>query len=371
MLWGKSAGRCQFCNKVLYRHSITDDDLNVAEAGHIIGQGEKGPRNWKIFCFDEDRLDDIDNLMLLCLDDHLLIDRKSVEYSVELLREKKYDHEERVKLATESLDSRRSVVIKYISKIGDSLPTISKDQIRNAMFPDYYPIKVYELGMAGNALDDSVSDFWTMEANNLEAQFGRDVRPYLGDDREINHYSIFAYATVPLLIKLGTLLPNIYPVQVYHHIKTPETWRWEPETPLNFDYYVSEPEKKFEKVALKLSLSGDVADNRVFKALGTEDVSIWSITVPETEHPKNDHLRTKEQLALFSRCFNKLLNQIKLKHGEDTKLHLFPAIGVAYAVEIGRVCSQKADIAILVYDQNKNNTVGGFLPTITINGRGR
>jgi len=45
MLWGKAAGRCELCNKPLYQHSITQDELNLAEAAHIVGQGEQGPRN--------------------------------------------------------------------------------------------------------------------------------------------------------------------------------------------------------------------------------------------------------------------------------------------------------------------------------------
>jgi hypothetical protein len=58
------------------------------------------------------------------------------------------------------------------------------------------------------------------------------------------------------------------------------------------------------------------------------------------------------------------LNDIKLAHPGAKELHIFPAVPVACAVEIGRLRQQKADLSYLVYDQNNKN--GGFTPVMRI-----
>ena len=48
------------------------------------------------------------------------------------------------------------------------------------------------------------------------------------------------------------------------------------------------------------------------------------------------------------------LDAIKACHGEDRTMHVFPALPVSAAVELGRVLMPKADVPCLVYDRNHN-----------------
>lgn len=50
MLWGRSAGRCQFngCNRPLSKSPITAETVNISEAAHIYSFSEDGPRGWGI-----------------------------------------------------------------------------------------------------------------------------------------------------------------------------------------------------------------------------------------------------------------------------------------------------------------------------------
>jgi len=369
LLWAKTAGRCQFdgCNAPLYQDDHTQIEGNFGEVAHIIGQGEKGPRSYVELQQDKQYINDISNLMLMCPKHHKLVDDNPDTYTDEQLREMKYVHEDKVWLATEMKVDNTSNVVIYRGRIGSFQPTIEFREVMRAMFPYYYPADRYphELGMSGSLLEDHTEEFWQRETENLEIQFSRQVARLLGNEKERNHYSIFSFAPIPLLIKLGTLLPNKYPAQVYQLKKEPANWKWEPEGPAGFEFIVSEPEKSQKVVALNLSLSADIDNQRILDALQAQDVSIWEVSVPETAYPKDDHLRSKEQLILFSRTFSKLLNEIKKRHGQNTKLHLFPAIGVAYAVEIGRLCSEKADMELVVFDQN--NKTGGFTHALTIN----
>jgi hypothetical protein len=371
LLWAKSAGRCQFdgCNKPLYQDGHTQIQMNFGQVAHIIGQGEKGPRSYAEIKLDKKYVNDIGNLMLMCPTHHKLIDDNPGMYDDELLREMKFSHEIKVWLATEMKVDNTSNVIIYRGRIGSFQPTIEFKEVMRAMFPDYYPADRYphELGMSGSLLEDHSEEFWKREVENLEIQFSRQVSRLLGNDKERNHYSIFAFAPIPLLIKLGSLLPNKYPAQVYQLKKEPACWQWESEIPEGFEFMISEPKEDHELIALNLSLSADVDNHRIFDALESQDVSIWKISVPETEFPKDDHLRSKEQLISFSRNFSKLLNKIKRRHGQNSKLSIFPAIGVAYAVEIGRLCSEKSDMQLSVFDQN--NRTGGFIHALDVNER--
>lgn len=53
-----------------------------------------------------------------------------------------------------------------------------------------------------------------------------------------------------------------------------------------------------------------------------------------------------------------LFNKIKLIHGEDSVIHVFPATSISTAVELGRVWMPKADLPLYLYDENKK--IGGF-----------
>ena len=60
----------------------------------------------------------------------------------------------------------------------------------------------------------------------------------------------------------------------------------------------------------------------------------------------------------------KLLNKVKAQYGEKTPLHIFPAMPIAKAVELGRVWMPKADMPLFLYDQNTANS--GFSKAIEI-----
>jgi len=58
------------------------------------------------------------------------------------------------------------------------------------------------------------------------------------------------------------------------------------------------------------------------------------------------------------------MDNIKALHGQSTTIHIFPAMPAALAVEFGRVRMPKADLPLLIYDENRG--AGGFQPALTI-----
>ena len=76
ILIARAGGRCQFenCNKNVFLDEVTLDDTNDSNVAHIIASSPDGPRGSKTQSFVMS--DKIENLMLMCLEHHHLIDEK-------------------------------------------------------------------------------------------------------------------------------------------------------------------------------------------------------------------------------------------------------------------------------------------------------
>ncbi|SDN49851.1 hypothetical protein SAMN05518871_105283 [Psychrobacillus sp. OK028] len=355
-LWVKAAGRCEYegCNEPLWEDSITLAKMNASYIAHIIADSPGGPRGQETL--SEILAKDISNLMLMCDIHHRLIDKEDVDnHPVERLREMKRKHEERIEMVTSITDTMKSHVLIYGANIGEHASPLNWKVTTSAMLPKRYPEEnpAIELSLKNSSFyDDDDTLYWTIENEQLKNQFKDKVKRKLesGDNK---HLSIFALAPQPLLILLGTLISDIYPADVYQLHREPTTWKWQYE-PEHFEYKVIEPIKVHKKVALNLSLSASIDNSRITNVLG-EETSIWTITIPS---PNNDFLKGENQLSQFRVLMRELFNKIKFTHGEDCIIHIFPAISVSTAVELGRVWMPKADLPLYLYDENKKN--GGF-----------
>jgi hypothetical protein len=90
-LWAKSGNRCAVCKKELVLEKDPFDViLNLGEECHIISSQENGPRHEPIPNFDYDQ---VDNLILLCCNDHKMIDERVDFYPKTDLRKIKEEHE--------------------------------------------------------------------------------------------------------------------------------------------------------------------------------------------------------------------------------------------------------------------------------------
>lgn len=358
-LWGKAAGRCEYegCNKPLWLDSLTKAEFNIAYMAHIIADQPHGPRGDKLL--SEKLKDDISNLMIMCDECHRRIDKEDVDgHPAERLQQMKRMHEERIELLTSIQEDKRSHVILYGANIGKHNAYVSWDQAAQAMVPLHFPADklAVELGLKNSAVQDHKA--WEFEKEQLRTQFQTKVKPLLASG-DVVHFSVFALAPQPLLIELGRLLSDIQTAEVYQLHREPADWKWH-EHREDLQYGVEEPDTRHPVVALNLSLSATI-DNARISAVLDGSHSIWTMTVPD---PNNDLLDSRQQLSAFRKRFRKLLNQIKAEHGEDAMIHVFPAVPVSVAVEIGRVWMPKADLPMRIYDQNRET--GGFTVALDI-----
>ena len=354
-LWVDAGGRCQYagCNKPLWRDDLTMARMNASYIAHIIADSPDGPRG------DSDLSPklaaDLSNLMLMCDAHHRLIDREDVAgHPVDRLRKMKSEHEARIEQLTSLQKDRKSHVILYGANIGDHRAQLSTARAFRAMLPEWYPADTLtiQLGLGNSPFKDGEDFTWAMERESLGRQFAELVRPRLGGDG--HHFSVFALAPQPLLMELGRLLCDIPAAEVYQLHREPQDWQWLA-APAKQDYSVHRPQTRHKCVALNLSLSATIAEARIADVL-KRDHSVWTLTV---EAPGNDYLRSRQQLQAFRERFRALLNEIKAAHGEDAILHVFPAVPVSVAVEVGRTWMPKADLPMRIYDQNRKK--GGFV----------
>ena len=356
LLWGKAGGRCEYdgCNELLWQDPLTKSEFNAAYIAHIIADKPKGPRGDSVLSGQLSY--ELSNLMLLCDRHHRLIDHEQVaEHTVERLSRMKEQHEQRIQFLTSLTENKHSHVLLYGANVGNHISPVSWDRTTPALLPDYYPAEkpAIELGMKNSSYTDIEPGYWQIERENLQKLFSSRVKSRLmtGD---INHLSIFALAPQPLLIELGHLLSDIPAAQVYQLHREPPNWKWQDDTDA-VDYIIQSPTNFDQKtVALVLALSATITTDRITNVLG-QNVSIWTLTIA---HPNNDFLKGREHLSAFRKSFRTLLDAIKAEHGQNTLLHVFPAVPVSVAVDIGRIRMPKADLPLRIYDQNMG--AGGF-----------
>jgi hypothetical protein len=292
---------------------------------------------------------------------HKLIDVDAVsEHPEQLLRDMKAVHEDRISILTAINQDRAAHVLRYGAKIGSNESPVAFEHVRLAMLPDWYPADGRSIGIEilGSVLEDGEQKFWDTEPDNLRRQFESKVRPLIVE-REIRHLTVFALGPIPLLVELGQLLCDIVPADVYQLHREPTAgWKWPADRPM-VEYEFTRPMQTHGPVALKLGLSATINDDRITAILG-EDTAIWSLTA---KTQGNDIMRHPDDLMEFRRFLRNAYNAIKATHGEAAEIHVFPAIPVSAAVETGRVWMPKADLPLIIYDQNRDR---GFVRKLKI-----
>ncbi|WKN42907.1 SAVED domain-containing protein [Tunicatimonas pelagia] len=361
ILWGIASGRCQFrgCNKPLYQDIITKSKFNQAYIAHIIADSPNGPRGDKVL--SEKLKDNLTNLMLLCDEHHRLIDKVDVDGHPEtLLVEMKKEHEERIARITSIDPNMSSHIVLYKANVGKHSPVLSYEAVKEYLLPSHYPAtsSATDLSLSNSPQQDKNQLFWDTEIENLNAQFSEQLRPKFRRG-EIKHLSLFAFAPQPLLIKLGTLLSDIHQIAVHQPVREPKSWNF-PKDVAPIEYYINQPEVKHPSVALNISLSATINNDRITSVLG-KNCSIYTLTI---DQPFNDFLRSKRHLQDFSEAIRRLFNEIKAHYDSKTPLHIFPAMPIATAVELGRIWMPKADIPLHIYDENTANS--GFFKALEI-----
>jgi len=275
------------------------------------------------------------------------------------LMKMKQDHENRIARLTAMAPSMHSHMVIYKANIGNNSPVLTYENLRDYLLPTHYPAddRVIDLSLTNSPQRDKDAAFWQTELDVLDKHFNEKLKERI-KKQEITHLSLFALAPIPLLIKLGILLNDIQHVRVHQPVRNPKSWRLS-DAPDQIVYLIQQKAGTGLNVALNLSLSATITNDRIYDILGN-DATIYTLTI---KLPFNDFLKNQVHLDDFSKSLKLLMDKIKKEQGL-VPLHIFPAIPVATAIEFGRTWMPKADMPLHIYDQNTANM--GFKKVIEI-----
>jgi len=118
LLWGKAAGRCSICKKIVINTEDEDKEgVIVGVESHIVGHSVDGPRGQHDMPLDERH--HYKNMILLCSEHAKTIDERTDIWTVEKLRQLKQSHEEEM-LELRSASNKINPKIKLIEPTGKS-----------------------------------------------------------------------------------------------------------------------------------------------------------------------------------------------------------------------------------------------------------
>jgi hypothetical protein len=347
------------CNKPLVTDGCTGADVSVGQMAHIVGwkNAEGSPRG--VDPLPADERNDADNLMLLCYDQHRVIDNRSMweVFDADTLRAMKRRHERRIQQLTGMGDDDKTTVLRVIgairgASVSASPQSVSRALLADGRFPNYALLGVDELevdlrGLAGE--DPADPAYWSagrgMIADRLRllgAQVNRET---------VRHISVFAFGRIPLLVTLGSLLDDTIPTSVYAKRRGgDEGWGWaEQASTVDFEYVELRAGSDPLRVAVVFSISGPVDHQRLPEHID-DTVSVYEVR-PVGAAPSPDVLASAVSLDNFTRAWRDLLAHIEASHPGLKSVDVFPAVPVTAAVQLGRAPMRDVHPALRVYDR--------------------
>lgn len=359
-LFGKAGGRCEYrgCNELLTVDHLTRKAGKFSAFAHIVADSPDGPRGHETR--SEELKTDIDNIMLLCLRHHKLIDVDDVDgHSEERLCEMKKEHEARIERLTAIDDTHRTVVLSMEANIGGRKGVVDQNQAFLAVLPRY-PAEHIAIDLAHWDLRDGERITWAACVEQISSRLEDLQKALVRTDAK--HVSVFALAPMPLLMWLGRCLGDIVGGTAFQRHRETEDWQWrEPVSPpVQFGLERPEEHKPDEDVVLVLSISAEVAPERLEAA--PVDTSQWFHL---RAHPQSVHaVRTAEDVGAFRAIAREVMTEIAGSYPAGTKVHVLPAAPNSLCVEFGRLLLPKADPDLIVYDWNGD--LGGWVEALTL-----
>ncbi len=358
MLWGVSAGICEFrgCTNKLYCHHVTKEKVNLSEKAHIYAFSAGGKRP-SMLRFST-KINDIDNLMLVCERCHKLIDSEETEYTAEQLIAMKKEHELRVANVVTIKPDLQSEIIIFNANIANRAIKISDYAAKSAIIPEYYPSRENPINLSPDlSLYDNEDDYWSIMATHVERQWMQ----YEQIVRD-KHISLFAVAPQPLLFKLGTLINRNYNVSVRQSQGTIDNWKWRcDKQTAKIETQIVDAKDSTAEPIVTFELTAKLSITEIREEFG--DGAIYRIT---TESCNPGIIKSWRDLRTVIDEYRSVLNTIREVYGIDVKIKIVPIAPASVSIEAGRQ-TMKGDPQITVYDRNYISKT--WTAALTLNGK--
>ena len=208
-------------------------------------------------------------------------------------------------------------------------------QHRSILNPEGFIIKLHEASNRQNLQKNQ---------QYLEEKF--EVFKSSLQSRKEPHISIFALASIPILMHLGKLIGDTIPLDLFQHHRKTKNWCWPTESQqLKFDVIPPNQRSNSDNIALLLSLSGKISRQKIEKNLNTS-FNFYEICI---QAPHTGFLTHPSMIGQFADIFRETLGRITSDYPDLEEIHLFPAVPAPIAVTCGQ-SFLPADPTIKLYD---------------------
>jgi len=359
LVWGAAAGRCTLCNRLVLANDELGIPVPIGELAHGVGATSASPRGDSPL--DRDDRAEPENLLLLCRTCHKPIDDGGQvgRWTVEELRKKKRAHEERILMLTEIGADQAAFVVRMVGTIRGTPPELTRSTVLDAataagFYPHYLPGAHYadiDLDLRSLGDQNTIQDF----ERCAEDVMGLAERIHEGVRREaISRAAIFALARIPLLVRLGASLDDKLDIRVFqrHRVDGANAWRWPSDaTTATFERHLLQEGSESDRVALVLSISGSVLRDELPPEIDHR-YAIYEIKPQSPLESGPGVVSSLGDLAQLESAFRDFLAEVEKVHGKIPVVAVFPAVGVATAVTLGRVLMPNISPAWSIYDRD-------------------
>lgn len=359
MVWARSAGRCNFCNRLVTMNDDLGEPVSIGELAHNVGWSDNSPRGDDPL--EGEQRQEPENLVLACRNCHKPIDDGGVvgRYTVEELKKHKIEHEKRIERLTAIGADKAAYIIRVVGDVRGVSPELKRETVLTAttaqgLYPHVLPGSHWEdidLDLRGRGDLNTTAEYESMmpEIKRFAAKVHDGVRR---DDTA--RLAVFGFARIPLLVALGAELDDKVPAVIFQRqrIDNENAWAWQNngET-AKFEVAEVQTGTDPHSVALVMNLSGTIYGKDLPADItSAHHVYTLSPTTPATTGPTL--ITNTATLANLEATLRSFLAMVEARHGKLPTINLFGAIPIAAAVTVGRVLMPNVSPAWCVYDRD-------------------
>jgi len=347
-----SGGICNFpeCGEKLIFQYEDGTFVKLGEFCHIIGESPKGPRGHPTK--SEIMAQDPENIILLCVKHHKIIDNNERKYPVDKLKQMKENH---IKWVNERLSGLKeanwTLLIHSGNVTGTGAPNLDKELIFREFYGTHIIAEVEEF-LFEEFLTETKN--W-LEFQNKQEQWWQNFK--LQKDKP-KKFLICSINFIPLVIHLGYLIHDTFITDIYQYHRNEKTWKWKFLNGLEADqdiFFIETPDVEdstIQEIILSISISGTVNDDDIIEAVG-HNIKIVRIKV---EKPNRNWLKYKEQLIDFQKRYINLIDTLVQQYKNLKKIHLFYAGPTPIAFIIGSSINPTIHPQFYLYNYNIKDT---------------
>jgi len=351
-LIAESGGICNFpeCGEKFIFQFEDGTFVKLYECAHIIGESPEGPRGNQT----KSKLmaQDPENIILLCLKHHKIVDKNEKGYPVEKLKKIKENHIQWVNERLESLKETTWTLIIHSGNVtGTGVPNFDEELIYRDFYGTHIIVETEEI---------IIEEFLTKTQNWLVHQQKQKEWWQNFKNRDIisKKFLFCSINFIPLVIQLGYLIHDTFTTSIYQYHREKNTWRWESldETEKKQDFFLIEKidnkDSNIHEIALSVSISGIVNDEDIYEGVGNT-IEIIKIKVNK---PNRIWLKYKEQVINFQKRYIQLIDAIVQQYKNLKKIHVFYAGPTPIAFILGSSINPTIHPKFILYNYYTKDT---------------